>query len=92
MSRRRSYYSETQNEPASTGLEETVPETAHGIICNAPAVNMRLLPSGGSEVIKCLDQTTRVEILDRTDTYWRIKTTEGLIGYVHSYFCKEASV
>lgn len=89
MSRRRSYYEEDNEIPTSTGLEEMVPETTHGVVCNAPAVNMRVLPSGGAPIVKCLDQTTRVEILDKTSVYWKIKTADGNIGYIYSYFCKE---
>ena len=62
------------------------------VIVNAKRVNMRKDPNKEAEVIKVLDQGTKVMILDTSvyaGSWWKISVPGGHIGYMMSKYLKE---
>lgn len=62
------------------------------VIVNAKRVNMRKDPNKEAEIIKVLDQGTKVMILDTSvyaGSWWKISVPSGHIGYMMSKYLKE---
>jgi uncharacterized protein YgiM (DUF1202 family) len=56
-------------------------------IINADSLNIRYGPSVKQKIVKTLTRNTRVEILDRTGNWWKIKY-ESIEGYVNSAYLR----
>lgn len=70
--------------------EKTEPETRNGVIANANRVRLRRTPSTAEDnIIKVLTRDTKVEILDELPNFYKVKTEDGILGYVVAYFCEE---
>jgi len=60
------------------------------MLINADTLNVRSKPSSDSSVVGVLARDTRVEVLEKSGTWWKIKS--GTIqGYVNSAYLKEAN-
>lgn len=91
MGKKKIQAKESETKPTSTGLEETVPETAHGRgrIQSIRQVNVMVKPWSSSLRAGVAQYGDPVAILSKDGIYWRIRTLDGTEGYVHSQFIEE---
>jgi len=57
------------------------------MLVNADALNVRKKPSADSALVGTLPRNTRVEVLERSGTWWKIKSGK-IQGYVNSAYLK----
>lgn len=70
--------------------EETMPPaTRSGIVANAKYVNLREDPNRAGKKLVQLSAGTKVEILDETGDYFRVKVKYFPEAYVAKHFIKE---
>lgn len=69
--------------------ENTVPETVYGdgAVCNSSLVRVRKEPSTNCEIVEVLRDGEIVEILDKSDGFYKVKLKDGRIGYIASNYC-----
>lgn len=77
----------TESSPAE--VESNGPETKNGIVVNSLFVNVRREPSMKSDVVNVLRRGDSVQILDKTDGFYKINVGLIGIGYISSDFIRE---
>jgi len=62
-------------------------QTARYMLVNADSLNVRSGPSADTALVGSLPRNTRVEVLERPGTWWRIRSG-NITGYVNSSYLK----
>lgn len=74
---------------SSTRKKSTEPETENGIISNAVCVKVRETPDPEAKVIAVANAKEKVEIQDTDGQYYKVKLSNGDVGYILSKFCEK---
>lgn len=64
-------------------------EPMKGVVTNVMLVNIRERPDGKSRSIGTLNHGDEVNILERDGEFWKIRTRDGLVGFLLENFCRE---
>jgi hypothetical protein len=72
---------------SKSSSSSTRSQSGRYMLVNADALNVRSKPSADSALVGTLPRNTRVEVLDRSGTWWKIKSGK-IQGYVNSSYLK----
>jgi len=75
------------NSGSKSSSSSTRNQSGRYMLVNADALNVRSGPSADSALVGTLPRNTRVEVLDRSGTWWKIKSGK-IQGYVNSSYLK----
>jgi hypothetical protein len=73
---------------STSSASSTRSQSGRYMLVNADTLNVRSGPSADTSLVGTLQRNARVEVLDRSGTWWKIKSG-NIEGYVNSSYLKE---
>lgn len=79
---------------ATASAEDTKPEpeTEHGVVTNAPFVNLREAPSERASVLELVPRDWVVDILESRNGFYKIRTRNGIVGWIVKSFIQKVEL
>lgn len=88
VNRRRTRITSSRTPATNEGSKKSRSSKA-GKVINTQYAHVRKVPAANSQVVSVIKSGDEVEILDKTDGFYEVKTSSGDLGFIPSTYLKE---